>query len=95
MTTEELGLICETALANPVRDNPKFAFCTGVALGTLMTDALEKHLICVPQDVDTATALRVFVAQAKHEPHKDIEGFVTMYRAFLQAYPCPSKQTVE
>jgi hypothetical protein len=83
-----LGFICETALENPVRDNPKFAFCTGAALGTLMTDALEKHLICVPKDVDTATALRVFVEKAKREPHKDIEGFVTMYRALQQAYPC-------
>jgi hypothetical protein len=92
MTTDELSLICETALENPVRDNPKFAFCTGVALGALMTDALEKKLICVPKDVDTATALRVFVEKAKHEPHTDIEGFVTMYRAFLQAYPCSSKQ---
>jgi hypothetical protein len=86
MTTEELGAICGSALENPVRDNPKFAFCT--ALGILMTDALEKDLICVPKELDTTAALRVFVERAKRESHKDIEGLVTMYRAFLEAYPC-------
>jgi hypothetical protein len=88
MTTEEFGTVCQSALENPVRDNPKFAFCSGTALGILMTDALEKDLICAPKDLNTPTALRVFVERAKREPHKDIEGFVTMYRAFLEAYPC-------
>src|SRR5712691_9264192 len=88
MNTDQLRLICEAGLENPVRDDPKFAFCTGAALGTLMTDSIERHLICIPSEIDTKTALRIFIQRAIREPYKDIEGFVTMHRAFLEAYPC-------
>ena len=88
MNTGELLSICETGLQNPVRDNPKYAFCTGVMLGILMTDTFERGLICVPSQTDTSSAMRLFVQRAKREPHQDIEGFATMYRAFLETYPC-------
>ena len=86
--TNELLSVCESGLQNPVKVDPKYAFCTGAILGILMTDAMEKDLICAPSDLDTKAAIRLFVQRARREPHKDIEGLVTMYRAFLEAYPC-------
>lgn len=91
MNTSELLSICDSGLQNPVGDNPKYAFCTGAMLGILMTDAIEKDLICVPAGIDTKSAMRLFVQRARREPDKDIEGLVTMYRALLEAYPCKRK----
>jgi hypothetical protein len=91
MNTSELLSICESGLQNPIRDNPKYSFCSGAMLGILMTDAIEKNLICLPSEVDTKSAMRLFVQRARREPHKDIEGFATMYRAFLETYPCKKK----
>jgi len=91
MSTDELLSICESGLQNPVRDNPKYAFCTGAMLGILTTDVIEKDLICVPSQVDTQSAMRLFVQRAKRKPHKDIDGFITMHRALLEAYPCKKK----
>jgi hypothetical protein len=89
--TSELLSICKSGLQNQIKEDPKFSFCTGAMLGMLMTDSLEKDLICVPNDLDTKAGLRLFIQRAEREPHKDIEGFVTMYRAFLEAYPCKKK----
>ncbi len=89
--TEQLQSVCQEGLQNPSRDNPKFAMCTGLMIGMLMTDALEKSVICLPSNVDTQTALRVFIARAVKEPHKDIDGTVTLFRALSERYPCPPK----
>jgi len=86
--TEQLQTVCEAGLYDPTRDNPKYALCTGLVIGTLMTDSLEKNLICLPENVDTNTAISAFVARAKAEKEKNIEGTVTLFRAFAERYPC-------
>jgi hypothetical protein len=88
MDTGELQSVCEAALAEPVPDNPRYALCSGIVIGMLMADSLEQDRICVPHDLDTKAALRVFIARAKSEPHKDIEGTVTLFRALTEQYPC-------
>jgi len=86
--TEQLQAVCEAGLYEPNRDNPKYALCTGLIIGTLMTDSLERNMICLPENVDTVTAMRMFVARAKAEKDKKIEGTVTLFRAFAERYPC-------
>jgi hypothetical protein len=61
-----------------------------MAVDTHMADAMEKHLICSPFDLDTKTALELFVARATGEAHKDIEGAATMFRAFAETAISPS-----
>ena len=88
MNTEQLKFVCEVGLSDPSIGNPRYAFCAGLATGILMADALEKHRICLPSNVDTKTGLETFLARAANEKDKEIEGLVTMFRAFAEKYPC-------
>lgn len=89
--TEQLLAVCESGLQNPVPDNPRFALCTGLIIGVLTADVMEKDVICLPIDTDTKAAIRVFVARAAAEPDKHIDGVVTLYRALAEQYPCKAK----
>jgi hypothetical protein len=60
-------------------------------IGILMADGLEQNRICVPSEIDTKTALQIFLTQAANENHKDIEGTATMFRALVEKYPCEKK----
>ena len=88
MNTEQLKVVCELGLSNPSIENPRYALCAGLTMGILMADALEKHRICLPSNVDTVAGLETFVARAANEKDKDIDGLVTMFRAFSEKYPC-------
>ena len=88
LTTDQLQGICVAGLQNPSIENPKYAFCMGLVLGVLNADGLEKNLICVPPDLDTKTALKVFIARASAEPKKGTEGLLTLFRALAEKYPC-------
>jgi hypothetical protein len=91
LNTAELQSVCESALSEAAPDNPRYEMCAGLVNGILTADDLEKDLICVPSDVETKTALETFIARASSEPHKDIEGTVTMFRALAEKYPCSTK----
>lgn len=86
--TAQLQSVCEAGLQNPSIDNAKYAMCTGLVIGILTADSMEKSIICVPPNLDTKTALKVFVARAAAEPDKRIDGTITLYRAFAEKYPC-------
>jgi len=57
-------------------------------MGLLAADYLEKNMICVPADVDTKAAIRLFLDRATTETDKRTEGVITMYRALAAKYPC-------
>ena len=88
MNTDQLQSICAAGLADPTKENPRFAYCTGLMIGLLMADALEQNRICVPEDLDTKSGLKTFLMRSAIEKDKDIEGTVTMFRAFSEKYPC-------
>jgi Ssp1 endopeptidase immunity protein Rap1a len=91
LNTAELQSVCEAGLSNPVPENPRYEMCAGLVIGILTADDLEKDVICVPSDIETKTALEAFIARASSEPHKEIEGTVTLYRALAEKYPCATK----
>ena len=88
LNTAQLQSACEVGLQNPTPDNPAYALCTGLILGTLSADALEKNVICAPPDLDTKTVLRIFIARAASERDKKAEGAIILYRALAESYPC-------
>ena len=92
LNTAELQAVCQAALKNPAPDNPRYTLCAGILLGVLISDSLEKKVICAPQDLDTKTALQVFVARAADEKSKEIDGIVTLFRALEAKYPCPPQK---
>jgi hypothetical protein len=91
LNTAQLQAVCEAGLSDPSPPNPRYEICMGLAIGVLTADAMEKNLICFPSDLDTKAALVTFVARASSEPHKDIEGTITMFRALAEKYPCGKK----
>ena len=91
LSTADLQKTCEAALQDPTSQNPSFTLCTGLLLGIIITDSVEKHLICLPPEVDTKAGLRLFIDRAKNEKNKGTEGVVTMLRAFEEKYPCPKR----
>ena len=87
MGTPELLSICENALKNPVPTNWQYAFCAGIAAGILQTDVSQQHQICVPDNVDTKTALQLFIDRAKSD-QRSASGVATFFQALLEKYPC-------
>ncbi len=88
MGTPELLSICEGGMKNPVPTNWAYAFCAGIAAGILQTDASQEHRICVPDNVDTKTALQLFIDRAKSEQGKRSPGVATFFQALVEKYPC-------